>query len=93
MAQELRERLEQRRQAQNGDRLGLPLWNPLDPQLQGFIVSGICDIYDAPTKQVLLLSVLAAAVEGVPPERWLETACEIWSLAAVGRLSKRARTA
>jgi len=28
--------------------------NPLDPQLQGFIVTGIRDIYDAPTKQVLL---------------------------------------
>ena len=51
--------------------------NPLDPELQGFIVSGIRDIYDAPTKQVLLLSILAAAAEGVPPERWLEMACEI----------------
>jgi hypothetical protein len=67
--------------------------NPLDPQLQGFIVTGIRDIFDAPTKQVLLLSILAAAVEGVPPERWLEMACEIWSLPAVGRLSKTARAA
>jgi hypothetical protein len=65
--------------------------NPLDPELQGFIVSGTRDIYDAPTKQVLLLSILAAAVEGVPPERWL--ACEIWSLPAVQRLSKTARAA
>ena len=62
--------------------------NPLDPALQGFIVPGIHDIY-----QVRLLSILAAAVEGVLPERWLKMACEIWNLPAIGRLSKTARAA
>jgi len=50
----------------------------LEPEQQKeAIVSGIRDICDGATKQVLLLSILAAAAEGVPLERWLEMACEI----------------